>query len=191
MRRFNPTRESYIPKKSTKVSDKNSDAIAYISDDIVRGKVLYSVTAFCAKRQKPDLHAYCKSPAAREAEVRRFFESRRLSVELKAKARDQNKPNNRLVVGQVLTGSWGYDQTNVEAWQVIALIGTATVKIQRVGLMATNSTGDMSGYVIPCPNQFTTPPEILTKRVFGHRIAMDHCGLTPWEGRPLYESSYA
>ena len=191
MRCFKPTRESYIPKKSTKVSDKNSDAVAYISDDIVCGKVLFSVTAFCAKRQKPDLQIYCKSPAAREAEVRRFFASRRLSIELKAKTRDENKPNNRLVVGQVLTGSWGYDQTNVEAWQVIALVGSATVKIQRVGLMATNSTGDMSGYVIPCPDQFTTPPEILTKRVFGHRIAMDHCGLTPWEGPPLYESSYA
>ena len=76
MRRFKQTRESYIPKKSTKVSDKNSDAIAYISDDIVRGKVLYSVTAFCAKRQKPDLHIYCRSPATREAEVRRYFESR-------------------------------------------------------------------------------------------------------------------
>ncbi len=191
MRRLKPTRESYIPKKSTKVCDKNSDAIAYICDDVVGGQTLYSVTAFCAKRQKPDLHITCKSPAAREAEVRRFFESRRMSVELKAKTRDENKPNNRLVVGQVLTGSWGYDQTNVQAWQVIALVGTATVKIQRVGLMPTKSTGDMSGYVIPCPDQFTMPPEILTKRVFGHRIAMDHCGLTPWEGRPLYESSYA
>ena len=191
MRRFKPTRESYIATKSTKVSDKKSDAIAYIYDDVVRGQTIYSVTAFCAKRQKPDLHITCKSPAAREAEVRRFFESRRLSVELKAKACEQRKPNNRLIVGQVLTGSWGYDQTNVEAWQVIALVGTVTVKIQRVGLMATNSTSDMSGYVIPCPDQFTTPPEILTKRVFGHRIAMDHCGLTPWEGRPLFESSYA
>jgi hypothetical protein len=191
MRRFKPTRESYIPKKSIKVSDKASDAIAYVSDDIVRGKVLYSVTAFCAKRQKPDLHIYCKLALARESEVRRFFESRRLSIELKAKTRDQNKPNNRLVVGQVLTGAWGYDQTNVEAWQVIALVGAVTVKIQRVGLMATKSTGDMSGYVIPCPNQFTTPPEVLTKRVFGHRVRMDHCSLTPWEGRPLYESSYA
>jgi hypothetical protein len=189
-------RKSYIPAGALKITDKNSDAVAYIlyRPRKKTGEMVHHVVAFCGKRQKPDLNFIYRSEKARDQAVAGYFKSRRGSLESTALRRaDRTAQANRLEVGTVLTGSWGYDQTNVEAWQVVELVGKMTVKLRKVAL--TNAGGEggsaMSEMVIPCPDQFAGD-EVVTKRVkYGNCVSLDHCSLSPWEGRPLYSSWYA
>lgn len=51
-----------------------------------------------------------------------------------------------LKVGDVLISSWGYEQTNVDAFQVVALVGSSSVRVKEVVLPVrkTKSNGMMS-----------------------------------------------
>ena len=60
-----------------------------------------------------------------------------------------------LGVGDLLTGSWGYDQTNAELWQVVARSGR-TVTIRPVDGFVSNS--GPSERVYPCKDQFAGDP---------------------------------
>lgn len=59
-----------------------------------------------------------------------------------------------LTVGTVLVHSWGYDQTNIDYFQVTATAGRRTVEVRPIAQEKTPS-GDMQGYCVPCPGQFT------------------------------------
>ncbi|MCP4521001.1 MAG: hypothetical protein GY827_04795 [Cytophagales bacterium] len=47
--------------------------------------------------------------------------------------RKKNKKNANIKVGDILVTSWGYDQTNVDFYQVTKLIGKATVEYVQIG----------------------------------------------------------
>lgn len=44
----------------------------------------------------------------------------------------KNNVKNNITVGQILVSSWGYDQTNVTFYQVVAKISDLTVKIRKI-----------------------------------------------------------
>jgi len=63
------------------------------------------------------------------------------------------KPEHDLQVGDVVRSSWGYDQTNVNHYQIIALIGKRTVEVRELAEHK-ESTGDMTGRVAPVWGEF-------------------------------------
>lgn len=63
------------------------------------------------------------------------------------------KPEHDLQVGDVVRCSWGYDQTNVNHYQIIALIGKRTVEVRELAEHK-ESTGDMTGRVAPVWGEF-------------------------------------
>ncbi len=114
------SREWFIPAKSTKISDKHSDAVAYVYANGA-GKPCASV--FFGKQAKPVVRCYYSSEAARERDVRRCFEGRRATAKLRVDTRAQRIAANKLVVGDILSTCWGYEQTNREFYQVVAVSG--------------------------------------------------------------------
>ena len=60
---------------------------------------------------------------------------------------------NKNLLGKVFYSSWGYDQTNVNFYQVVALKGKKTVILQELNYDYT-PMGDMSGTVTPILNSF-------------------------------------
>ncbi len=70
--RFSLTREQRIHPGSIKVSDKLSDAVAYL-DSNERGPC---VMVFYGKQSKPIANYRCRSEAERAALVKRYFEAR-------------------------------------------------------------------------------------------------------------------
>ncbi len=54
----------------------------------------------------------------------------------------------KLAIGDVLKTCWGYDQTNVDFYKVIELVGKASVKIIKIASEKIAS-GDMAGEIIP------------------------------------------
>lgn len=66
-----------------------------------------------------------------------------------------NKNNNmkkiiKLEVGDILTSSWGYDQTNVDFYQVERLAGKTMVEVREIAAQMVDSSGS-SDYVRPYP----------------------------------------
>jgi hypothetical protein len=79
-----------------------------------------------------------------------------------------------VTVGQIYAYSWGWEQTNVDFFQVIAVKGkTFTIREIR-GRQTDRSTGNsMAGYVSPVRDAFLSNSEPIIKRSF----SMDHGSL--------------
>lgn len=117
---------------------------------------------------------------------------------------------NGLKIGDILQGSWGYDQTNQEFWQVVGLTKSGkSVKVRKLQTQRVEGTeGFMSCSVLPLKDQFADRPRwedgewltdsnvIETKRIqdgYNGNVSVkihDHCYLSLWDGKPKYESWY-
>jgi hypothetical protein len=97
----------------------------------------------------------------------------------------------RLEVGSILCGSWGYDQTNVEFFEVMSLSATRkTCAIRELRHDERASVSSMSGKVFPLPGEYTGPL-LERKLVQNDTVKLDVCTLSLWDGRELYASHYA
>jgi len=99
-------------------------------------------------------------------------------------------------VGDIFYNSWGYDQTNIDWYQVVAVSPSGkTCKIRRIeGKL--KETGFMSGQTVPNPNKWHKQyPKVLQKkiRVSGKEVnlPMEHGWCPMWDGKPKHSSWYA
>lgn len=173
-----------------KITDKETGAWAYSYE--ARDK--YLAQAFMPKGKRHVFFYSYRTQAQRDKRLQDFFASAREHKIIIAQRRVERSQPCRLELGTVMTGSWGYDQTNVEAWQVVKIVGKNTVQLRAVKCTQLDSASghSMSCYLIPCPNEFSGA-EIVTRRVqYGHNVLINrHCSLSPWKGDKLYCSWYA
>ena len=59
-------------------------------------------------------------------------------------------------VGDIFYSTWGYDQTNVDFWQVVELKGTQTAIIREIRAEVSRNTGYMSGDKWPRRDDFSS-----------------------------------
>jgi hypothetical protein len=86
----------------------------------------------------------------------------------------------------VLYSSWGYDQTNVDFYQVTKLVGKNTVEVRAIGNNITDHDGWASGKCVPAIDNFTGQP--MKKRVDGNTNSIRVHSFESarlWDGRPL------
>lgn len=179
-------REFYIPKGATKVADKSSDAVAYVYQT---GDRLYAL-AFLPKASKPSWHFRFRTPAEREKHIADFFAGQRKHLELVAETKAKRNRPHKLEVGHILKSSWGYDQTNVDFYQITKLIGTHTVEIRKIG-QTVDETGWAQGTCTPVLDKFIGEP--MRKRVtYGDSVRIaSYASAHVWSGTPARWSSYA
>ena len=125
--RFKIPREAYIRDNAIKVCDKHSDAVAYLSAD-VRGRPCAVI--FFGKQAKPVANYAYRSEAERERSVADYFGRAQAWEKRKSDARQARKDfRHNVRIGDIFAASWGYDQTNVNFFQVIEVKGKfATVR---------------------------------------------------------------
>jgi hypothetical protein len=125
------SREFYIPTRSMKVADKASDAVAYV---YTNGQGRPCAAVFIGKQAKPLWRYSFRTPENREKSVRQAFDDRRAAVARKARNRAEwNAKGSGLVKGDILVSTWGYEQTNVDFYEVTeAKPGARMVTIRRV-----------------------------------------------------------
>lgn len=152
MRGFKMPREFYIPKGATKVTDKLSDAVAYIytTKNEKPGAVVFS-----GKADKPAWKFYFRDETSRERRVREFFESTRAhKARMEARRAERKSFVHNVQVGDIFTTCWGYDQTNREAFEVIGVRGKyATL---REIAMASEDNGPQDR-IVPQSGAFLSP----------------------------------
>jgi hypothetical protein len=147
------TRESYIPKGSTKVQDKESGAVAYLYE---RNGVPYAA-AFYGKAVKPNWHYRFRSPESRESQLRKFFagcRERNARVAERRKARREFQHHYQ--VGEILNTCWGYEQTNREFFEVVEIRGKFL--ILREVAQARHEHAWAQGTCVPLPGQYIGEP---------------------------------
>lgn len=134
-----------------------------------------------------------------KAKFARANERRALKAQAKKAARAEMV--NPFVVGDICSYSWGYDQTNIEFFQVIA-ITRATVTLHQIASESVKgSEGFMSDNRIPVKDAFLADEKPFTKTLqiyVAHdgtasdpRISMPHGSCDKWDGKPEYCSWYA
>lgn len=113
------------------------------------------------------------------------------------------KMEHNFKVGGILYDSWGWEQTNIDFYQIIE-VNAKSLKIRRIcSAYAENQSGNinsMAAYVVPCKDQFLND-EILVKKinamidskgVFSYYIKSKHGWISEHvEGSKHYESWYA
>lgn len=104
-----------------------------------------------------------------DVELKKFEADKKYKEEKKKKA---EAFKSELEIGSILYTCWGYEQTNVEFFQVVALKGSkVTLRELR---KHSEASGFMSEEVAPQPNEFLND-DILERRVMNGYIKIDNC----------------
>jgi hypothetical protein len=182
----------WIPEGSSEIKGEN--CVAYVRE--LAGKSW--AMGYIGNAAKPHFHHTFKSPEARDKYVDLWMKGVAVSEQYKADRLAERKtkmssPHN-LKVGDVLHGSWGYDQTNPEYWQVTKLIGKRMVEISELCLES-EETGFMSGQCVPLPGKFTGKVKRSVVNESGSVRLYDYCHLSKEEPRDVagvkvYRSTY-
>jgi hypothetical protein len=95
------------------------------------------------------------------------------------------------VIGQILVSSWGYEQTNIDFYQVIA-VTKASVRI--VKLRKTSVPAGTANQVIPVPNSADPADKGVIRRFKswgkGYSVSIsEYASASLWDGEPEYETA--
>ena len=153
-----------------------------------------SLKIFSGKRSKPDYNYYYASEERREESLKGYLENKRREIEYKVERAEKRKAENKkaregIKVDDIYYSSWGYEQTNVDFYKVVA-IEKGTAIFQEIGRSTVSgSEGYMSCSVIANPDIIAGSP--FKKRISSYMSISSYQGLNPWDGKPKYCSWYA
>jgi len=159
----------------------------YTSDDEERGRFYLHIFAGKALRTS-DRSGWYRNANIRADAIERFKQSRAGYHAAKMLRRQAAKKPHTLKVGDILNTSWGYEQTSVEFYEVVAVSGVM-VKLRQIAA-DTTETGFMSGVTIPYPGEFIGEP--IRRRASTSNWVRIHtsASASPWNGRPQHVSWY-
>lgn len=149
---------------------------------------------FRGKQSTPAAHSAYFTVEQRDLAVRQateaVYEYKRRMVERRAERRQQHT----LKVGDILSASWGYEQTNVDFYQVTKVIGKNTVEIREIRATYTEGGHFTQEYVMPVKDAFLEPrnewdktglPMVKRVNMPGNGITISSFEYaTPWDGKP-------
>lgn len=148
--------------------------------------------AFAGKAQKPLWHYRFRNEADRERRIEETADSRRKALAYKQKAQEERRTfRHSLQVGDILVSTWGYDQTNVNFYEVVAA-GDKEVTIREIGQKVVRDDGYGSELVEPTPGRYVGAP--MRKRPSGsggHTYVRltSFSSARKWEGKPVRQTA--
>ena len=108
----------HIPQNSTPIERAGLPAIVY---SFTTSSGQPAAIAYCGNSSKPTWHYRFRSEAQRQDKIDTFFNGVAQHEDFKlARKVERTSFRHTLKVGDVLDCSWGYDQTNVDFYQVVA-----------------------------------------------------------------------
>jgi len=161
-----------------------------------------SAICFVGRAINPTWHYRFKDGQQRINEVTRTFKNVAERAEYKAarKAKAaEAQANHGVKVGDVFRSSWGYDQTNVDYYQVVA-VGKKTATFCKIAQLS-ESDGFLQGNCVPAPNQFISKPfkKLIQKsstessayiKIYSFANAYKIEPIAVVADKPIYESSH-
>ena len=194
------TLSRWIPEKATVVKEKNGLGVVYVyhlPHPVSGGDRLLAV-AYRGNAAKSSFHTAFKDVLRVDLTIRNFFDSLRQHKDRVSKYRAESYQPHTFKVGDIITNSWGYDQTNVD-WYRVSKISSHYVWLQPI-CGRTEETGFMSGNSTPHIDTSNDDPtkwgfqdtkEPAQKhRASGSYISMKYGSGRKWDGEKVYESWY-
>lgn len=179
-------REFYIKKGAMKVAPKDLPVVFYVENDL-------GCMCFIGKQSKPAWYYGFKTQEQMEKKIQDQIASVQASEEYKAKRKAEQKKPHTLQVGDILYGSWGYDQTNVNFFKVKRLIAKTMVELVEVAAQHVEDSGMSHGMA----DQVVAVPEIELGEPFKRKASARNYvkinsvyGASPYDGEPKYRSWY-
>ena len=167
-----------------KIADKHSTAVAYVwAGDVP------VVKTYCAKRQKPDgWYRFPKGAKAAERYIADYFAGVQANEQAKAdyKARQEAEAD-QVEVGGIYYTSWGYDQTNVDFYQVV---GRTAKTVQYIALGKTVADDSCEGVDMVIADT-TMRGAVHTAKINGNGWRVSSFEFArPWDGKPKHQTAY-
>jgi hypothetical protein len=187
-----PARRAWAPASALAITAKNCAAVAYVGTrDTAAGETLPFAVIFTGRCRKPArASGTYRSEAARNKAVASAFEGQARAEARRAKSRAEAKASRKahtLTVGSVLVASWGYEQTNVDAYEVTKVSGSMVTVCKIHTRTVSSSTG--INRVAPAPGSFVDGAAPMRRRVRsgGDSVRInDSASAYQWDG----ESSF-
>lgn len=147
--------------------------------------------AYIGRRGKASVFYSFKMEASRNEYAAKWLADRREALEAtKARRAEARKPHS-LKVGDVLYTSWGYEQTNVEFYEVVSVRGSV-VDLRELKQDRTETNIGMQGQCRALPGQYREGLIVGKRPTGANTVRIDSCSTaSPWDGRALSWSSYA
>jgi len=140
----------YIPENSKEIKRDDLTAVAYTYESL--NGALYAL-AYSGRRNKPDFHYRFANEEKRSNAVAKYFQRIEANAQYKQEHKKRQKELqsefiNKIKVGSIFSTCWGYDQTNIEWYQVTQIKGY-TVRLRQIAAKIENSeTKPMKGMFI-------------------------------------------
>lgn len=195
MKSYETARREFVPSDAIIVRPKLGTAEVFLYND-AKGRPC--VRAFKGRRKRPDIFCWYRCEQDREYRVRSFLADVQKEFERKEALRQKRSQPHTLKIDDILATSWGYDQTNVDFFKVVKLVGKSSVELVRIGwkeaLNSPNASLDMQGTKLPLPDIVQTKPcRFRVDMGSGDpSIKIGHSQYArPWNGKPMFYSTYA
>jgi hypothetical protein len=161
---------------------------------------------YVGKSAKPVWHYRFKKPEDMHGRIRHDVEYYTLEAEKKAANNAAKKTANAALVasdhfniGDIIVNTWGWEQTNVEFYQVVAVLNKKIKVVEIAHSTVEGSEGFMSCNVMPRMDAFCSDERTLSLKVdvWDGKQVVNICNperyyyFHKWDGRPQYKSWYA
>lgn len=186
----------WIPKDYRPLWDAEMNGICYVSE---AGGLRFYAMGYAGNAGKRSFHYSYKTAEARDKACSDFFASLKSHKERVRKYRAESYQPHTFKVGDIITNSWGYDQTNVDFYRIVKT-SQHYVWIQAIAAH-TSETGFMSGKSVPHIDTSATDPtkwgfidkkeEVERHRASGENVCMKYGSGSKWDGKERYTSWYA
>lgn len=192
----------WYPKGSMEIRHPDGLGVVYVSQFTrahTNGSEGWQLVAYRGTAGKPEFNYSYKTREFAEKKVEEWFTALLAhKVRVLEYRKDANKPHT-LKVGDIITNSWGYDQTNVD-WYRITRVSEHFVWLREIAAHVVED-GFMSGpsqphidTTNPDPSKWgfqdCKGPEVKHKAT-GESVCMKYGSGSKWDGKPRYCSWYA
>jgi|SRR5579862_2026660 len=159
----------------------------------------FGLRVYLPKATKPLVYEIHKSEESRSKRLDGVVTSYDAGQRQKLDARAARKGTPELVAaidaGTIFEHSYGYDQTNISFYQVIARRGLV-LEIRAIAQeIVPGSEGNMCEHVVPRKDCFIDNAPVLKKRLQFHAgkafVSFDAGWCDLWDGKPAFQSHYA
>ena len=151
--------QRFIPAGAAKVANKSGSATAYLFSSKFSGKLC--AVGFRGKAKNPTFNYSFRSAESRAAYVADFLAKAEASASQVAASKAQKKADmakpTTLQVGDVLDCVWGYEQTNVEYFEVTKVVGPRMVEIRQIACQSLEDAF-MQGVSVPAKGKYIGEP---------------------------------
>lgn len=185
-------RMASTPPDAERTTYENADAflVRYID-----GKGRPSARGYIGTSAHADFNFYFDTLIARESHITEWLLKRTQIIENKAKRMAEHKAQraaslDKFPVGTVLYSSWGYEQTNIDFYEVIRRVSSYRVELRELQQDRTN-TSDMTGSCTPRKGEYASD-HTKTCTINPHGLRINSYAIARhWDGKPKHWTAYA